>query len=166
MNEDHDRITYHTFNPHFDEETKNFVYHQSRIAAQDALWMMDKMDEVQDTMNDMRRRCHRLFQHHANMVEALHEDYHARDFSVTVREDPGQWDLKAVREEMATRTRDWEIRVGDTVVIMGGEDLACTKYCIVVGKSKTGKTFVLEDGRGNQFRKYARNVQKVREEYK
>ena len=145
MNKDHDRITYHQFNPHFDEEMKNFVYHQLQIAAQDALWMMDKMDEVQEVLSN-RRRCHHLFKHHANMVEALYRDYHERDFSVTVHKDPSQWDLKAVQEEMATKTHDWEVRVGDTVVITRGEDLACSKYCIVVGKSKSGKSYVLEDG--------------------
>ena len=69
-----------------------------------------------------------------------------------------------VWEEMDTRTLDWEVRVGDTVIVIGGEDLACSKYCIVVEKSKSGKSYILEDG--NQFRKYAKSVQKVREEYK
>ena len=56
-----------------------------------------------------------------------------------VCEDPRQWDLKVVQEETATRTCDWEVRVGDTVVITGGGG-SCLQQVLHcgVGKSKSG----------------------------
>ena len=166
-----DNTTYTSYNVCLDKDTKHFVYHQSCLAVKDSLQMLDKIDDINGSLEAIASKCHKSLMLHANMVEKLREDYFESNYRVTLEQDDevGVEDLSDFfdarevddeEEERKMREKMKIINVGDIVTCTGGERRGASRYCSVVQVSKSRKTYILRDEEGNEFQKYSHCISK------
>ena len=171
---------FYNYKVRLDDNTKNFVRHQSNIVVAEQLQMLEKIDEVRELLNEISYTANRSVMHHSNIVHDLGEDAFGEEFTITLREDVENGEdgslggtteeSESVEEEANSLVEEeprlnvmllTEIEVGDTVVCVGGTKHGESMYCTVVQISDSKKTFILQDSSGNIFRKWKKNVQKV-----
>ena len=70
-----------------DANTKKFVIHQSCIVVNWAMVLLDKVDNIQESLRHVEHQCHRTFKHHASIVDVLGRDSKISNYTVLLSEE-------------------------------------------------------------------------------
>ena len=139
--------------------------------------LLDKVDDIQESLRHVERQCHRTLKHHASIVDVLSRDSKVSNYTVMLSEEVdlheddeeermeflgGIKEEEVEEEERETVEEDdeHEIKVGDMVVCIGGKKLGGRQRCTVVEVSDSKKTYILEDSEGVRFRKHRHTIEK------
>ena len=151
---------YHPYHLNFDEETtKNYIHHQSKIVVEQALEMLEHIDEVHGSIRAMASNCHRMLKHHASIVEYFEKNNSILRYGEEEEEE--EMEVSEKKEGEKKLEEDEQIKMGDIVYCVSGRELGGMQGCTVVEVSPSKKTFVLLDHRGRQFRKYKKCIKKI-----